>query len=75
MKISDIFYSLQGEGYNAGRAAIFIRFFGCNLACEFCDEPLHETSFKEMQTETIIEKNSGVSISLRCADRGGAITL
>jgi organic radical activating enzyme len=36
-KINEIFYSIQGEGYNAGRAAVFVRFSGCNLQCFFCD--------------------------------------
>lgn len=35
--INEIFYSLQGEGYWSGRAAVFIRFSGCNLSCPFCD--------------------------------------
>lgn len=36
-KINEIFYSLQGEGRNTGRTAVFIRFSGCNLRCPFCD--------------------------------------
>lgn len=36
-KINEIFYSLQGEGFHTGTAAIFIRFSGCNLKCSFCD--------------------------------------
>lgn len=36
-KINEIFYSIQGEGCNAGKAAIFVRFSGCNLQCPFCD--------------------------------------
>ena len=35
--INEMFYSLQGEGYYTGRAAVFIRFAGCNLRCPFCD--------------------------------------
>jgi len=37
MKVNEIFYSIQGEGYYSGTAATFIRFAGCNLKCSFCD--------------------------------------
>lgn len=36
-RISEIFYSIQGEGARSGTANIFIRFAGCNLSCDFCD--------------------------------------
>lgn len=42
MIINEIFYSLQGEGINAGRAAIFIRFAKCNLRCSYCDTDFEE---------------------------------
>lgn len=46
--VKEIFYTLQGEGANAGRPAVFMRFAGCNLwsgreedrstaVCRFCD--------------------------------------
>jgi organic radical activating enzyme len=46
--VKEIFYTLQGEGRNAGRPAVFCRFSGCNLwsgresdraeaVCKFCD--------------------------------------
>ncbi len=46
--VKEIFYTLQGEGAQAGRAAVFCRFAGCNLwsgreadrataICQFCD--------------------------------------
>lgn len=36
-QIKEIFYSIQGEGFHAGEAAVFVRFAGCNLQCPFCD--------------------------------------
>ncbi|MBK1694918.1 7-carboxy-7-deazaguanine synthase [Chromatium weissei] len=52
--IKEMFYSLQGEGAQAGRPAIFCRFAGCNLwsgrevdranaVCRFCDTEFHGT--------------------------------
>jgi len=47
-KVKEIYYTIQGEGYHAGRPAVFCRFSGCNLwsgreedrskaICQFCD--------------------------------------
>ncbi len=35
--VHEIFYSWQGEGCHLGRAAFFIRLFGCPLHCPWCD--------------------------------------
>ena len=52
MKINEIFYSLQGEGRNTGRAAVFVRFSGCNLKCPFCDTLF--SSYREMSNDDIV---------------------
>ena len=37
MKIVEIFRSIEGEGIRAGYPATFVRFYGCNLNCSYCD--------------------------------------
>ncbi len=52
-RINELFYSLQGEGRNTGRAAVFIRFAGCNLRCSFCDTEFD--SYREMSADEIVD--------------------
>lgn len=37
LQVSEIFYSIQGEGASCGRATAFIRLGGCSLGCQWCD--------------------------------------
>jgi len=37
LRVSEIFYSLQGEGFLAGVPSIFVRLAGCPLRCKWCD--------------------------------------
>lgn len=39
MRLSEIFYSIQGEGRLVGVPSVFIRTTGCNLRCVWCDTP------------------------------------
>ncbi len=50
--IAEIFSSISGEGSWMGRAAIFVRFSGCNLSCEWCDE---KHAGKYIELDKVIE--------------------
>ena len=56
MRISEIFYSVQGEGTLTGVPSVFIRTSGCNLRCTWCDTPYASWSPEgpEMTLESIL---------------------
>ena len=62
-KISEIFLSIDGEGPHAGGLSVFIRFYGCNLKCSYCDSgyacnggAYHELSLAEL-SDTVSRYN------------------
>jgi 7-carboxy-7-deazaguanine synthase len=62
-RVNEIFYSLQGEGRWAGRAACFVRFSGCNLKCPFCDTDF--VAYEEMEGEEILQRLHALSVDCR----------
>lgn len=54
--ISEIFCSIQGEGPRMGIPSIFIRFWGCNLSCEFCDSRFSWDKKKEKPQQMTLEE-------------------
>jgi len=53
-KIVEVFDSIQGEGLFLGEKQLFIRFFGCNLNCRYCDTKLN--CFTEYDPEELISE-------------------
>ncbi|MBU1726932.1 MAG: 7-carboxy-7-deazaguanine synthase QueE [Candidatus Omnitrophica bacterium] len=53
-KISEVFESIQGEGLYLGERQVFVRFFGCNLKCRYCDTTL--TQFSEYAPEELFKQ-------------------
>ena len=58
MKIIEIFKSIQGEGTRSGITTSFIRFYGCNLNCSWCDTKYSndETQAYEVWPAEIVEQ-------------------
>lgn len=66
-KISEIFYAVQGEGIYQFIPQVFIRFWGCNLACNFCDTKLHSYhnfSLTQLLDEVFSQKGFWDSVAL-----------
>jgi organic radical activating enzyme len=53
-KISEIFKSIQGEGIWQKKEQAFIRFFGCNLNCKFCDTK--QNSYELMRVGQVVKE-------------------
>lgn len=56
MKISEIFYSLQGEGLQIGLPTVFVRLFACDLRCSWCDTmyAVEGRDFKDIPLEEVV---------------------
>ncbi|MBO4675870.1 MAG: 7-carboxy-7-deazaguanine synthase QueE [Elusimicrobiaceae bacterium] len=53
-KVSEIFYSIQGEGKYTGMPAVFLRLAGCTMGCDFCDTKYAFSGGKEMNSLQIL---------------------
>src|SRR5687767_1127779 len=58
MKVSELFYSIQGEGKLVGVPSVFVRASGCNLRCGWCDTPYAswEPEGEEMLVDEIVQR-------------------
>lgn len=70
MIVNEIFFSLQGEGKDIGRPAVFIRLTGCNLRCRWCDTTYAFYDGREMEIDAIMEDVKKYGIKRVCITGG-----
>ncbi len=56
LKITEIFYSLQGEARNVGLPTVFVRLTGCPLRCTYCDTAYAFTGGEWMDITAVIDE-------------------
>src|SRR2546429_7112946 len=54
MRITEIFFSIQGESTHAGRPCVFVRLTGCSLRCVYCDTKYSYAGGREMPPEEVL---------------------
>lgn len=53
--LDEIFVSIQGESTDAGLPCVFVRLFGCNVKCTYCDQPQKACNRKRVSVENLIK--------------------
>lgn len=56
LKVHEIFRSIQGEGVDTGIPCVFVRLYGCNVKCTFCDQPQKPGQCQRMSIQHIIDE-------------------
>ena len=70
LKISEIFFSIQGEGRFSGLPTVFIRLTGCPLRCQYCDTAYAFTGGEWRTLPEILENTTSYSTPYVCVTGG-----
>lgn len=68
--IDEIFKSIQGEGLDSGLPCIFVRFWGCNVGCKYCDTEQCIDNKKRTSVGKIMNKIHSMGINRVCITGG-----
>jgi 7-carboxy-7-deazaguanine synthase len=56
MRVTEIFFSIQGESSHVGRPCVFVRLTGCNLRCTWCDSEYTFTGGERMSLDDVMAR-------------------
>lgn len=70
LRITEIFYSLQGEARTVGRPTTFVRLTGCPLRCSWCDTPYSFSGGSLMSLDAVLETVAGHGARHVCVTGG-----
>lgn len=70
LRISEIFYSLQGESNTVGLPTVFVRLTGCPLRCNYCDTTYAFSGGKKMSLEEIFTQIQKYDCKIVCVTGG-----
>lgn len=72
MKISEIFFSIQGEGIHIGLPTVFVRLFACDLRCSWCDTmyAVEGKDFREIGIDEVLSRIEDFSCKRICITGG-----
>jgi 7-carboxy-7-deazaguanine synthase len=70
LKITEIFFSLQGEARDAGKPTVFVRLTGCPLRCTYCDSEYAFYGGEWMHIDNVIEQVAAYGVRHVCVTGG-----
>jgi 7-carboxy-7-deazaguanine synthase len=59
MRVTEIFFSIQGESTHAGRPCVFVRLTGCSLRCVYCDTKYSYAGGREIPLDEVMSIVAG----------------
>ncbi|MGC9051896.1 7-carboxy-7-deazaguanine synthase QueE [Pyrobaculum sp.] len=73
MRVLEIFASLQGEGVNIGKPAVFVRLAGCPIRCAYCDTKYSWDygAGVEMDVDDVVKKAASLGVTGHVVVTGG----
>jgi 7-carboxy-7-deazaguanine synthase len=66
----EVFASMQGESTDAGFLCVFVRLYGCNVGCSFCDQPQSKSMRKKISVENLMNLITEFGIKNVCITGG-----